>query len=292
MYPRPLDYAAAKSLGEALELLHGNDSDVKILAGGQSLIPSLKSRTLVLNRLVDITGITELDYIRKDEHSIKIGALTTTAKLTDDRTILSSLPILREAAVHIADPLVRNMGTIGGNLCHSDPANDLPAVMLALNATMVAASQDETRRISADSFFVDSYKTALKPSEILTEIEIPLQTGRWGAVYRKVKKGSGGFSIAGVASYLSIKEGGTISDCRIAMTAVGPTALRAVKAEQSLKGKMLTAPVLDNAAKMAVQASQPSSDVKASRDYRRKVLDMLVKDAVEASYRRAMEVRP
>lgn len=288
MYPESFDYSSPKSLGEALELLSSAGSRVRVLAGGQSLIPCLKLRTLSLKAVVDITGIRELDYIRKDERSVRIGALTTIATLENDRTIESSLPILREAAEQIADPLVRNMGTVGGNLCYADPVNDMPAVMLALNASLVATSKRGTRSISADSFFIDSFKTALKSEEILTEIEIPFHTDRFGGVYRKIRKGSGGFSIAGVASYLSVADDKTVSECRIGMTAVGPRALRAEKAEQALRGKVPSAFALDAAAELAVKASQPSADLVASEGYRRQVLNKLVRGAVGASYERAI----
>lgn len=260
---------------------------MKILAGGQSLIPALKLRLFSLKGVVDITGIKELSYIRKVGPSLKIGALTTTTALENDRAIVSSVPILSEAAEQIADPLIRNMGTIGGNLCHAHPANDLPAVMLALNASMVAMSTGGTRKISANSFFIDSFKTALKPGEILTEIEIPLPVGKFGSTYRKVRGGSGGFSIAGVAACLSALDDGIITGCRIAMTAVGATALRAEKAEQELLGRVPTAPVLDNVARLAVEVSRPSTDSNASEDYRRTVLNKLVKEAVREAYDRA-----
>jgi carbon-monoxide dehydrogenase medium subunit len=285
MCPRPFDYFSPKSLGEALER-YASASEVTILAGGQSLIPSLKFRSRSLKGVVDITGIKELCYVRTDKegHVLEIGALTTIATLENNRVIASSAPILSEAAGQIADPLVRNMGTVGGNLCHANPANDLPAVMRALNASMVATSEHGTRRISADSFFIDLFKTALKPEEILTGIDIPLPRGRSGGAYRKVRKGSGGFSIAGVASCLSVADDGSITGCRIAMTAVGATALRAEKSEQALLGKMPTASVLDNVAKLAAEASQPPTDADASVDYRRTVLNKLVKEAVRAAY--------
>ncbi|MGA9079726.1 MAG: xanthine dehydrogenase family protein subunit M, partial [Halobacteriota archaeon] len=234
MYPRSFDYFAPKSLGEALELLGGNP-EVKVLAGGQSLVPSLKLRVLSPEALVDITGIKDLCYVRHEGQVLAIGALTTVAAVANDRTVASSLPVLHEAAEQIADPLVRNRGTIGGNLCNADPINDLPAVMLALNASMVAMSRRGTRRIDADSFFVGAGHTALSPEEILTQVEIPVQAG-FGSAYRKVRKGSGGFSIAGVASCLSVAGEGTIARCRIAMTAVGPSVLRAENAERALLG--------------------------------------------------------
>ena len=286
MFPRPFDYFSPKNLDEALEL-YGGAAEVKILAGGQSLIPALKLRLFSLKGVVDMTGIKELSYIRRDGPLLKIGALTTTAALENDRAIVSSAPILSEAAEKIADPLVRNMGTIGGNLCHAHPANDLPAVMLALNASMVVTSTEGTRKISADSFFIDSFKTALKPGEILTEIEIPVQIGRVGSTYRKVTRGSGGFSIAGVAACLSASDDDMVTGCRIAMTAVGTTALRAEKAEQELLGKVPTASVLNNVARLAVEASRLSTDSNASEDYRRTVLNKLVKEAVRAAFDRA-----
>jgi carbon-monoxide dehydrogenase medium subunit len=291
MYPKPFDYFSPKSLPEALELLYGDDSEVRILAGGQSLIPSLKSRSNSVKRVVDITGIKELDYIRKDGSVFRIGALTTNAVLESNNEIESSLPILKEAARQIADPLVRNMGTIGGNLCHADPVNDLPAVMLALNATIVVANKEGTRRIDANSFFVDSFKTALNPGEILTEVEIPLQEGRVGGAYRKVKKGSGGFSIAGVGSYLSVADDNTISSCRIALTAVGPKAVRALAAERSLQGTAPTASELHNAANLAPDASHSHADINTPEDYRRKVLVKLVKEATSAAYEKAKETQ-
>ena len=288
MFPRPFDYFSPKNLAEALELLQTLGADTKILAGGQSLIPALKLRTLSPKNVVDITGIKELNYIRKEKNMLRIGSLTTTSILEDDAEIASSFPILMETASEIADPLVRNMGTIGGNLCHAAPANDLPANMLALNASFALAGKEGTRIIHSDAFFLDKFKTALNSDEVLTEIQIPLQEGRVGSAYRKVKKGSGGFAIAGAAAHVSVADDNMVSECRLAMTAVGPNSLRAPEAEQAFIGKTLEATALDNVAKLAVEASKPFTDITASEDYRRKVLDILVKDALEAAFKRAV----
>jgi len=292
MFPRPFDYFAPTSLTEALSLLQNADSKVKVLAGGQSLIPALKTRNSPLisslKSVVDITGIKELNYIHKEGQHVKIGALTTISILENDQEIASSLPILHDAASEIADPLIRNLGTVGGNLCHADPVNDLPATMVALNASVELASMGGNRKVNVEALYLGPYKTIVKPEEILTEIEIPLGTARCGSSYRKVRKGSGGFTIAGVATNLSIKDDNTISACRIALTAVGPKVLRAQNAEQALVGKRLGPRVLDDAAKLAVEVSQPVSDLYASEGYRRKVLAILVKDALEASYKRAV----
>jgi Aerobic-type carbon monoxide dehydrogenase, middle subunit CoxM/CutM homologs len=287
MYPKSFDYVAPKSLGEALELL-GGSPEVKVLAGGQSLIPSLKLRVLSPEALVDITRIKDLCYVRHEGHVLVIGALTTVAAVANDRTVASSFPVLREAGEQIADPLVRNRGTIGGNLCNANPINDLPAVMLALNASMVAMSRRGSRRIDADSFFTGAGHTALAPEEILTQVEIPVQGAGFGSAYRKVRKGSGGFSIAGVASCLSVAGDGTIARCRIAMTAVGPSVLRAENAERALLGEVPSDSVLDHVAALAADASHPSSDLTASEEYRRNVLHKLVEEAAHASYERAM----
>ena len=154
--------------------------------------------------------------------------------------------------------------------------------MLALNASFAIASKKGNRTVQSDSFFLDKFKTAIKPNEILTEIQIPLNEGRVGSAYRKVKKGSGGFAIAGAAAHVSVADDNTVSECRIAMTSVGPKPLRAPEAEEALIGKTLEAAVLDNVAKLAVEASKPVTDITASEEYRRKVLGILVKDALEA----------
>lgn len=235
MYPRHFEYFSPKNLIEALDLIQNEDVETKILAGGQSLIPSMKLRKHSHKRVIDITNIKDLNYIRKEENMLKIGALTTTSTLENDVELASLLPVLRETASEIADPLVRNLGTIGGDLCYADSRNDLPPVMLALNATFTAISKHGTRNIPAESFFLGVFRNQLKPNEILTEIQIPLQKGKVGSAYRKIKKGSGGFTIAGAATYISILDD-KISDCRIAMSTVGHKPLRAKKAEQTLIG--------------------------------------------------------
>jgi len=292
MFPRAFDYFAPTSLAEALVLLQNADSQVKVLAGGQSLIPALKTRNSPsvspVKSVVDITRIKELNFIRKEGQLLKIGALTTIATLENDREIASLLPIIKDAASEIADPLVRNLGTVGGNLCYADPVNDLPATMIALNASVVLASVGGNRKVNVEALYAGPYKTIVKPNEILAAVEIPLETVRCGNAYRKVKKGSGGFTIAGVAANLLIEDNNAVSSCRIALTGVGSKALRAQNAERALVGKRLELPVLDDVGKLAVEVSQPVSDLYASEEYRRKALGMLVKDALEASYKRAV----
>jgi len=288
MYPRPFDYFSPKNLAEALELLQNPDGETKVLAGGQSLLPAMKLRVLAPKILVDIGNIKELSFIRKEQNTLKIGATTIMTTLENDPEVASLLPILKETASEIADPLVRNLGTVGGDLCHGDPKNDLPAAMLALNASFAIASKQGTRTVGSDAFFLGKFKTALEPNEILTEIQIPLEEGKVGSAYRKVRKGSGGFTVAGVAAYVSAADDNTVFECRLAMTAVGSKPLRAPEAEKFLVGKTPKASVLDNVAKLAVDGSKPVADVTASEEYRRRVLGILVKDALELAYKRAV----
>ena len=264
MFPRPFEYFSPKNLAEALKLLQTLGAETKILAGGQSLIPAMKLRALSPKNVVDISGIKELNYICIEEKTLKIGALTTISTFENSAEIGALLPILTETASEIADPLVRNLGTVGGNLCQASPAYDLPATMLALNASFATASKNGNRIIPADSFFLDRFRTALKPDEVLTEIQIPLHEGRVGSAYRKVRKGSGGFAIAGAAAQVSIADDNVVSECRIAMTSVGPKALRAKEAEGALIGKTSEAAVLDYVARLAEEASKPVTDVTAS----------------------------
>ena len=288
MFPRPFDYFSPNNLTEALELIKDGDADTKILSGGQSLIPAMKLRILAPKNLVDISGIKQLNYFRKEENMLRIGATTTMAKLENDVELVSLLPILNETAAQIADPLIRNLGTVGGDLCLGDPVNDLPAPMLALNASFALASKGVTRTVNSNSFYLDKFKTALKPNEILTEIQIPLEEGRVGSAYCKVRKGSAGFTIAGAAAYVSVGDDNSVSGCRIAMTSVGPKVLRAEKAEQAFIGKTPETKALDDVAKFAVQASKPISDLTAPEEYRRKVLGILVKDSLQLAYKRAV----
>jgi carbon-monoxide dehydrogenase medium subunit len=288
MFPRPFDYFSPSTLSEALELIKSGDAETRILAGGQSLLPAMKARNLSPKKLVDLGGIRELNFISKDEHGLKIGATTTTATIENDLEIACLVPILQETAGEIADPLVRNLGTVGGNLCHADPVNDFPPAMLAVNATFTLASAQKTRSIVADEFFVDRFKTAAKSNEILTQIQIPLRDAKVGNAYRKIRKGSGGFTIAGVAAQIEVDDENVISGCRIALSGVGSKALRALRSEAALLGKTPEAAVLGEAAWLAVEASEPNSDITASAEYRRKVLAVLVKDAVEVAYKRAV----
>ncbi len=287
MFPRPFDYFSPKTLGEALKLLEESSDETKILSGGQSLLPAMKTRNLSPRKVVDIGNIKELKYINKDESILKIGATVAISTLETDLEIICSMPVLKETAAEIADPLVRNLGTVGGNLCYADPVNDMPTTMLALNASFKLASRSETRIIPADKFFLGKFKTALKPNEVLTEIQIPFSDSNVGNSFRKIKKGSGGFTIAGAAVQVSVGDDKTVSGCRLALGAVGPYSFRVKKAEDILTEKVPDG-ILDTVAAAAVEASKPVSDLAGSAEYRRKALGLIVKEAVESAYKRAV----
>ena len=204
MIPPSFDYVAPSNLAEAVALLERHGDDAKILAGGHSLIPLLRFRFASPKYLVDINRIPDLDYIRESDGFLHIGSLTRYVDVDTSQLIRSKYPAFSDACGHIADPLVRNMGTVGGNVCHSDPANDLPAVMLALGASMVAVGRGGERLIPAEEFFVDTFQTALKSTELLKEILVPVPSARTGNAYLKLERGAGYFPVAGVAAQVTL----------------------------------------------------------------------------------------
>ena len=287
MFPAKLEYHRPEKLSEAIRLL-GESPGLTVLAGGQSLIPALKSRRRTPKGLVDISRVRELHRIDRIGDKIKIGSLVTYATLEDDE-IIAKQSVLREAASQIADPLVRNMGTIGGGLCWADPVYDMPAVMRILNSSMIVVGKEGERRIGADSFFVNPFKTALRPNEILTEIEMPVKGKREGYAYHKFRKGSGGFSITGAASYLSIGEDDAVHECRLAITAPPSKAYRSTEAEQWLVGKTASPPVFDHAAKLAADKLEYTDPYRASRIYTHSVLLKLIAVSLKTAYHKASE---
>ncbi len=288
MFPAKLEYYHPEKLSEAIKLLDESPG-FTVLAGGQSLIPMLKSRRRTPRGLVDISGVRELRRIDWIGDKIRIGSLVTYSTLEDDKTIASKQSVLKEAASQIADPLVRNTGTIGGGLCWANPLYDMPAVMHVLNSSMIVAGKEGERQIGADSFFVDPFKTALRHDEILTEVEVPMKGKRKGYAYHKFRKGSGGFSITGAASYLSIGEDDTVHECRLAITAPPSKAYRSTEAEQWLVGKTLSPQVLDHAAKLAADNLESTDPHKASWNYTHNVLVKLIAISLKTAYHKASE---
>ena len=238
MIPPPFDYHAPGSLEEALALL-GELDDAKVMSGGQSLLPMLKLRLATPANIVDIGRIPGLDSISEEGGFLRIGALVTETALEGDATVAARYPILLDTAKVIADPLVRNRATICGNVAHGDPANDHPATMLALRATMVATGPDGERTIGVDDFFHGLFMTALAPGEILTEIRIPSPGEGSGGAYLKLERKVGDYAVAGVAVQLTLDDDGKVTQAGIGLTNLGFAPIRASAAEEVLTGAHL-----------------------------------------------------
>jgi aerobic carbon-monoxide dehydrogenase medium subunit len=288
MIPASFEYSRPNTLSEAISLLETSGSDSKILAGGQSLIPVMKLRLGSPSRLIDINNIEGLDYIRESDGFLKIGALTRMTDLESSDLLKRRYPIITDAASDIADPTVRNMGTAGGNVSHADPANDLPATMLALGAEFVATGSKGNRVVKAKDFFVDTFTTALTHEEILTEIRAPLYSLGSGGAYLKLEKRVGDFAIAGVAVQINLDQNSNVKKAGIALTNVGPSAIKAQEAEQSLVGQRLTEEAIKRASQLASQASSPSSDLRGPADYKKEMVKVLTSRALKRSYLRAV----
>jgi carbon-monoxide dehydrogenase medium subunit len=287
MIPPRFEYFAPSSVDEAVQLLDRFAGEAKVLAGGQSLLPVMKLRLAEPKALVDINRIPDLSYIREDGKSLRIGAITRTNDLNDSELIHNRYPILSDAAHEIADPLVRNLGTVGGNVSHGDPANDLPACMLALGAHFVVHGPKGARTIPANAFYQDTFVTALESNEILTEIEIPKARSGQGNAYLKLEKRVGDFPIVGVAANLLLNAKGTIESAGLALTAVGPTALKAVEAERSLHGKAPDIGAFEKAAELAQGIASPVGDLRGPADYKLAMVRVLALRALHQAASRA-----
>ncbi len=273
-------------MDEAVELLDRFGGEAKVLAGGQSLLPVLKLRLAGPKALVDINRIPNLAYLREEGDLLRIGAMTRTNDLNDSDLIRKRYPILSDAAAVIADPLVRNLGTVGGNASHGDPANDLPACFLALGAHYQVKGPNGLRSVPADSFYSDTFTTALEPNEILTEIQIPKAKAGTGNAYFKLEKRAGDFPIAGSAVSLSVS-GSKVTAARIALTALGPTVLLAKEAGDSVVGHAPDESAFRHAADLAMKAAQPVSDLRGPADYKRAMAGVLTRRALHRAAKRA-----
>ena len=307
MIPPPFDYHAPGSLEEALALL-GRLDDAKVMSGGQSLLPMLKLRLATPANIVDIGGIPGLDSISEEGGYLRIGALVTETALEGDATVAARYPILLDTAKVIADPLVRNRATICGNVAHGDPANDHPATMLALRATMVATGPDGERPIGVDDFFHGLFMTALAPGEILTEIRIPSPGEGSGGAYLKLERKVGDYAVAGVAVQLTLDDDGKVTQAGIGLTNLGFAPIRASAAEEVLTGAHLverggfrgairkvqdaitSAPsddeVIAAAAQAAADATDPVADRRGSVEYKRNMARVLTTRAIHKALAR------
>lgn len=286
MIPGSFDYYSPGTLAEALSLLRQHGSDAKLLAGGQSLIPAMRFRLSMPAVLIDLNGIEGLAYLREDNGHLAIGAMTRESALEDSSLIQSRFHVLADAARVIADPVVRNRATVGGNIAHADPANDHPAVMLAYNAEVIALGPHGTRAIPIDRFFVDLFQSDLAENEILTEIRIPQPGANSGGAYVKMERKVGDYAIAAAAVQLTLN-GDTCTSARIALTNVNPVPMRATNAEQTLVGQVLTDEVIEAAGVAAAAACDPSPDLRGSVAYKRDMTRVLTKRAIRQAIERA-----
>ena len=291
MVAATFDYHAPSTIGAALSLLNSNRDEAKVLAGGHSLIPMMKLRLAEPSILIDLGKVEGLSYIREEDDELAIGAMTTYHDIVSSDAVQTHAPVLAEAAALVADPQVRNMGTIGGSLSHADPAADLPAVMLALGADIEARSRGalgrvNRRTVSADDFFVDLLTTALESNEILTEIRIPAQGANSGAAYAKMANKASHFAIVGVAASVTV-EGGNCTSARIGVTGSGASASRASDSEAGLVGSPADADAIRSAAGQAANGIDMNEDIHASAEYREHLTKVFALRAITAAVERA-----
>jgi aerobic carbon-monoxide dehydrogenase medium subunit len=283
MIPQNFDYSAPANLKEALTLLAGGKA--KILAGGMSLIPLMKLRLAAPEHVVDISRIPGLSYVREEQGTIRVGALTTHYEVETNALLRGKCPLLPETASHIGDVQVRNMGTLGGSIAHADPAADYPAALYALEAKVRLVSAKGDRTLSMDEFLVDTMTTAIEWGEIVLEVILPVEAGGTGVSYQKMPQPASGFALVGVAARIA-SSGGKISMARVGVTGVAPKAYRAEKVEELLAGKSGTAEEIRQAAAVIADEVEPNSDLHASADYRAQMAKVYAARAITSALQR------
>ncbi|KAA5829493.1 xanthine dehydrogenase family protein subunit M [Saccharopolyspora hirsuta] len=281
MIPAQFEYVAPSTVEEAVAALAEFGDEAKVLAGGQSLLPVLRMRLADPQLLVDLNRVEELRGIREDGDALVIGAMTTHHDVLRDPLVQQHAELIALATRTVADPQVRHRGTFGGSLAHADPAGDLPAPALALDAEMVLAGPSGRRTVPAAEFFVDYFTTALEPAELLVEVRMPKWTG-WRAHYEKFNRVAQAWSIVGVAAAVRVADG-RIAEARIGLTNMGPTPIRATGVEQALIGQPPTAEAVRAAARRATEGTSPTADASADVDYREHLAEVLTGRAVLAA---------
>ena len=287
MIPPSFEYLRPKTIAEAIQMLQQHGDAAKILSGGQSLIPMMKLRLARPGILIDINRIAGLSYIKEEDGYLKIGGLTREAELEVSPLVRSKYQILADTTHVIADPQVRNLATVGGNLAHGDPANDHPATMIALGAQVVANGPRGERVIPIEHFFVSLFTTALQPDEILTEIRVPIPPARSGGAYQKLERKVGDFATAAVAVQLTLDGQGSCQKVGIGLTNVGATPIKARKAEASLQGKRLDDATIAQATQLAPEEAEPSADLRGPVEYKKGLVKELARRALVIARDRA-----
>jgi len=285
MFPPRFDYAAPRTLDEALALLAQHGDDAKVLAGGQSLIPLMKFRFAAPKIVVDINRIPGLDAIEERDGALVVGALARHNQIAESPVVKAGWPLIATCAPLVADPLVRNLGTMAGSLAHADAGGDWGSAMLALNGSVVARSQSGERTIPVSELFESTFTTILRPDELITEVRVPKPAGKAGGTYLKMERKVGDFATVGAAVQLELSNG-SIGRAGIGLTAVGITNIRATAAEQSLAGAAPTDEAFAQAARLAAEAADPSSDLRGSAEYKREI----VRVYVQRGLARALEI--
>ena len=285
MIPSRFDYFAPETLDQAISLLGEHGPDAKVLAGGQSLIPLMKLQLAAPGCLVDINRIPGLDEISEGDGFLRIGSLTREADLDSSEMVRAGYPILCDTTAVIADPLVRNMATVGGNLAHGDPGNDHPATMLALGAQVTALGPAGERMIPVSDLFEGPLTTALDQGEILTEIRVPTPPPGSGGAYLKLERKVGDYAIAGVAAAITV-DGGVCRRAGIGLTNAGPVPIKATTTESFLVGKRLDDEVIREAGRLASEEAQPSADLRGSEEYKRDMVRVLAGRALRLALER------
>jgi carbon-monoxide dehydrogenase medium subunit len=284
--PAPFEYERATSVDGALDALARRGPEARIIAGGHSLLPMMKLRLAKPEHLIDINEISELEYIRSEGDEIRIGALTRHVDLLRSDLLAEKLPVFRDAEKVIADPVVRNRGTIGGSLCQADAAEDLSAVCSAVKASVVIRGPEGERVVSMEDFHVGPYMTAVGSGEMLTEVRVPVRNGA-GSAHEKVERRAGDWAIAAASAAVWL-EGGTIADVGIALSAVGLTTIHATRAEELLRGRKPSEEFFRQAAGIASEDCQPMADGRGPVDYKRHLAGVLTQRALRRAVSRAL----
>ena len=287
MIPAKFDYHKATSLKDAIALSQSLGSEAKYMSGGHSLLPMMKLRFAAPEHIIDISSIEGLSYIKEEGDMLKIGALTTQSELEHNALLKNHYPIFGDAVWLTADPSVRNCGTIGGNIAHGDAANDQPALMLALRATIIAEGVDGQKSIPIDEFFHGFYMTALEPGDILTEIQIPKSKKNSGGAYHKVERKVGDYATAGVAVHVELDDDGVCQEIGIGLTNVSAVPMRLERGEEILRGKKITDELIQLVGVIAGEDAEPDSDLRGSEAYKRSIVNTITKRMLNKALERA-----
>jgi carbon-monoxide dehydrogenase medium subunit len=286
MLPARFEYHRPSTLDEALALLAEHGDDAKVLAGGQSLIPLMKYRFSSVGHLIDVNRIDGLDGIAETGGTLRIGAMVRHNQLVASDVIAAGYPTIAAAAPQIADPLVRNLGTIGGSLAHADPSGDLGSVMLAMNGSVVLRKTGGEREVPVKDFIVGTFQTSIEPDEILTEVRVPTPTARSGGAYLKLERKVGDFATVAAAVCLTL-ENGSIGTTGIGLTSVGLSNIKAEAAEAALQGASPGDEAFAEAGRLAAEASSPAADVRGSEAYKRHMVDVYVRRGLARAFEMA-----